>query len=66
MADTPESCADIQRDLSWLEKWADSKPMRFRKYKDQHLGNNKLRLGIIHLGNGFAEKVMGAGGGGPS
>lgn len=31
VADTPDSCAAIQKDLDGLEKWADRNPVKFNK-----------------------------------
>ena len=62
MADAPEDCAAIQRDVNGLEKWADRNLMKFNQGKCQvlYLGRNNP----IHqympltdwLGSSFAEK----------
>ncbi|KAK4810876.1 hypothetical protein QYF61_013284 [Mycteria americana] len=61
VADTPESCAAIQRDLNRLEKW-----LQFNKgkCKVQHLGRNnsmhQYMLGATQLESSFAENDLGA------
>ncbi|KAK4824554.1 LOW QUALITY PROTEIN: hypothetical protein QYF61_016158 [Mycteria americana] len=46
VADTPEGCAAIQRDLNKLEKWADRNLMKLNKetYKVLSLGRNKPNI----------------------
>ena len=52
VADTPEGCAAIQRDLNGLKSWAERKQIRFNKSKCKvlHLGRNnhmhEYRLGV--------------------
>jgi len=45
VADTPESCVAIQRDINSLEKWADRNLVKFSKEKCKvlSLGRNKPR-----------------------
>ena len=38
VADTPEGCAAIQRDLGRLKSWAERNPMRCKKGKSFILG----------------------------
>ena len=65
MADTPEGCAAIQRDLDRLEKWAGRSLVRFSKGKCQvlHLGRNnpmhQYMLEADRLESSFAEKDVG-------
>ncbi|GAB0175600.1 mitochondrial enolase superfamily member 1 [Grus japonensis] len=65
VADMPEGCTAIQRDLNRLEKWADRKFMQFNKgnCKVLHLGRNNLRhqcmLGATQLDKSVEEKDLG-------
>ncbi|GAB0180602.1 mitochondrial enolase superfamily member 1 [Grus japonensis] len=65
VADTPEGCAAIQRDLDRLGCWAERNQMKFNKGKCKvlHLGRNKpkhqYRLGADLLGSSSAEKDLG-------
>ncbi|GAB0204796.1 mitochondrial enolase superfamily member 1 [Grus japonensis] len=65
MADTPEGCAAIQRDLERLESWVERNQMKFIKGKCRvlHLGKNnpkhQYRLGADLLGSSSAEKDLG-------
>ncbi|PKU41928.1 rna-directed dna polymerase from mobile element jockey- hypothetical protein [Limosa lapponica baueri] len=64
VADTPEGCATIQRDLDRLESWAERNLMNFNKGKCRvlHLGrNNSLhqdRLGADLLESSSEEKDL--------
>ncbi|GAB0177371.1 mitochondrial enolase superfamily member 1 [Grus japonensis] len=65
VADTPEDCAAIQRDLDRLESWEERNLMKFNKGKCRvlHLGRNnpkhQYRLGIDLLGSSSAKKDLG-------
>ncbi|KAK4829139.1 hypothetical protein QYF61_002354 [Mycteria americana] len=65
VADAPEGCAAIQRDLNRLEKWADGNLMKFNKenWKVLHLGRKNPRhqymLGATQLESSLAEKDLG-------
>ncbi|GAB0203806.1 hypothetical protein GRJ2_002846200 [Grus japonensis] len=64
VADTPEGCAAIQRDLDRLENWVERNLMKFNKgkYRVLHLGRNnpkhQYRLGVDLLGSSSAEKDL--------
>ncbi|KAK4810852.1 hypothetical protein QYF61_008824 [Mycteria americana] len=68
VADTPDGCAAVQRDLDRLEKWADRNLMQFNKGKCEvlHLGRNnpmhQYMMGADWLESSFAEKDRGGGG----
>jgi len=65
VADMPEGCAAIQRDLNSLESWAGSNQMRFNKSKCRvlQLGKNnrmyQYRLGDDLLERSSVEKDLG-------
>ncbi|KAK4807024.1 hypothetical protein QYF61_000353 [Mycteria americana] len=65
VADTPEGCAAIQRDLDRLEKWAGRSLVRFSKGKCKvlHLGRNnpmhQYMLEADQLESSLAEKDLG-------
>ncbi|PKU37048.1 rna-directed dna polymerase from mobile element jockey-like [Limosa lapponica baueri] len=65
LANTPEGCATIQRDLDRLESWAEKNLMRFNKGKCRvlHLGRknarHQYRLGVDLLGSTTEEKDLG-------
>lgn len=46
LANTPDGCASIQRDIKKLDKWAGRSTMKFNTGKCQvlPLGRNKLRI----------------------
>ncbi|GAB0185358.1 mitochondrial enolase superfamily member 1 [Grus japonensis] len=64
VADTPESCAAIQRDLDRLQSWVERYLMKFNKGKCRvlHPGRNnprhQYRLGVDLLGSSTAEKDL--------
>ncbi|KAK4830515.1 hypothetical protein QYF61_011457 [Mycteria americana] len=65
VADTPEGCAAIQRDLDRLQKWADRKIIKFNKGKCKvlHVGRNnsmhQYMLGAAKPESSLAEKDLG-------
>ncbi|GAB0185518.1 mitochondrial enolase superfamily member 1 [Grus japonensis] len=65
VADTPEGCAAIQRDVDRLESWAERNLKKFNKGQCRvlHLGRNnpqhQYRLGVDLLGSSTAEKDLG-------
>ncbi|PKU47118.1 hypothetical protein llap_2558 [Limosa lapponica baueri] len=65
VADTPEDCAAIQRDLDRLESWAERDLMKFKEGKCRvlHLVRNnpkhQYRLGADLLENSSAERNLG-------
>ncbi|GAB0207177.1 mitochondrial enolase superfamily member 1 [Grus japonensis] len=65
VANTPEGCAAIERDMDRLESWAERNHMKFNKGKRRvlHLGKNnpmhQYRLGVDLLGSSSQEKDQG-------
>ena len=60
VADTPEGCAAIQRDLDRLESWAGKNLMKCNKGKCRvcHLGRNNSRF-QYKVGNDLSESSVG-------
>jgi len=65
VADRPEGCAAVQRDLDRLESWVHRNLMKFNKGKCRvlHLGRNnpmhQYRLGADLLASGSVERDLG-------
>ncbi|PKU46574.1 hypothetical protein llap_3131 [Limosa lapponica baueri] len=65
LADTPEGCGTILRDLDRLESWAEKNLMRFNegKWRVLHLGRknarHQYRLGVDRLESSSEEKDLG-------
>ncbi|KAK4822096.1 hypothetical protein QYF61_009796 [Mycteria americana] len=59
VADTPEDCAAIHRNLNRLEKWAEGNLMNFNKGKCKKQSQAPIYAGATQLESSLAEKDVG-------